>query len=580
MQKRMGMPKRNLLVGGALVLLVLLLSLSPLLINLARRPVMRVMERVAMASSQETWLRAQGSPTVEKVTGSWILPSYNGTPRVRKPPLFVWLNMLAWTGLSTADTPPTVLIQRARLVSGCMALLLLAGVFCTGRILKDNQTGLIAAMATATIWFVQREARTAAYDIHMVAWVALAMAAALWAMSSRPDDRTATKVAGWLLGGVFLGAAWMTKGPLALAVTLLPLSVIILVNPVQRKRNMVGLLALSAIAAAISIPWYVYAQQQAPRAYKVMVREYAAKRDEFQPPYYYLGLLGLVLPWTWWMIYGVVSPFVRKERKSREWLVPFLWFVVVFVFFSIPGAKQQRYILPIIPAVALLVAYGVRSAAREHDSAGGGGRFLAVILHLHWASLLVVSLLVGPLLAGYDWLCARGITKPDEMGVIPAAPAIGLTVCLTVLVWLGWRWQRKGLATRGAIVTAVWMAIVSTTLWHSYRRDQTWEYITAVQQVSDEIGDHPLHYLDTGKKDRWLEGHCDGMMFYVRRIIQPVRPEEMGGGETGRWMYVLTFQGDMHTAFMSDQGFEAVLSFRAEGRYPVTLWRRGNALSG
>src|SRR4051812_41179269 len=72
----------------------------------------RSMERICMATSQETWIRQRtGEPN------AWMTPTIaGGALRVRKPPLLVWLNMAAWSDLDPETASVVQLTFRARVV--------------------------------------------------------------------------------------------------------------------------------------------------------------------------------------------------------------------------------------------------------------------------------------------------------------------------------------------------------------------------------------------------------------------------------------------------------------------------------
>src|SRR5437773_1480215 len=100
------------------LLLALAVCLPPLLIGLSPSE-STSMEKHALVMSQETWLRqCAGEPT------AWLIPSFNGTTRVTKPPMLVWLHMLAWWNLDATSSTPDQLMLRARLVSVTLALVL------------------------------------------------------------------------------------------------------------------------------------------------------------------------------------------------------------------------------------------------------------------------------------------------------------------------------------------------------------------------------------------------------------------------------------------------------------------------
>ena len=47
----------------------------------------------------------------------------------------------------------------------------------------------------------------------------------------------------------------------------------------------------------------------------------------------------------------------KDEEKIQNILLPVIWFVVVFIFFSIASGKRDIYVLPLYPAAALITAW-------------------------------------------------------------------------------------------------------------------------------------------------------------------------------------------------------------------------------
>src|SRR4051794_31430667 len=100
-----------------LLLLVLLASLPPLLIDLGERDCTQTMEMLSLLSSQETWLRQQGWVDIPRDPNAWLMPTKMGEPRYVKPPMVVWLNMLAATGLRPETSTADAFMLRARYVA-------------------------------------------------------------------------------------------------------------------------------------------------------------------------------------------------------------------------------------------------------------------------------------------------------------------------------------------------------------------------------------------------------------------------------------------------------------------------------
>ena len=85
------------------VIALVLLTVPPLWFGLGDADCLFHMEVRAVASSQETWMRLADDAQ------AWRVPSWNGQPRINKPPLVVWMNLLAWAGLP-ADAPVDILV--------------------------------------------------------------------------------------------------------------------------------------------------------------------------------------------------------------------------------------------------------------------------------------------------------------------------------------------------------------------------------------------------------------------------------------------------------------------------------------
>jgi 4-amino-4-deoxy-L-arabinose transferase-like glycosyltransferase len=112
-----------------------------------------------------------------------------------------------------------------------------------------------------------------------------------------------------------------------------------------------------------------------------------------QPLYFYPAIiLLLALPWTPHLIAALV--------KARRWMwrgndslsvvrvFALAWLVMPIVFFSFSGSKLPGYILPALPAAALLVAdwIAARNGRRIPHVAIFAGTLLMVLIALHWVA--------------------------------------------------------------------------------------------------------------------------------------------------------------------------------------------------
>jgi hypothetical protein len=232
----------------------------------------------------------------------------------------------------------------------------LASVFALGRRLWDTETGLLAAFFLGTAPFVVFSLTNFQLDLPLAAAVAFALYALVRTEGfSHP---------GWSLGaGAALGLGMLTKPTFAAYVLPVLLGAI---WPVLRSpgRRGAGRLALClAVATALALPWYGPRLGGLPiqilnRSFKQAAESGHAEAFSttallfyprvFQPEF---GLLaGLCVAWGLWAL--------RRDRQRAM-----LWLAVLapVAMFALIQNKNLRYSLPILPAAALVAAFGVRA---------------------------------------------------------------------------------------------------------------------------------------------------------------------------------------------------------------------------
>jgi 4-amino-4-deoxy-L-arabinose transferase-like glycosyltransferase len=168
-----------------------------------------------------------------------------------------------------------------------------------------------------------------------------------------------------LIYGFYIGMALATlaKGPVGF---ILPLSVSLIYLVVQKDwggiRRM-RLLSGMALFLGIVLLWYLPALLKGGEDYlqatlfKHTIDRYAQGWSKARPIYYYLyNFPADFLPWIFFIPAAVAYGFSRERmEKRKEFLFLFTWFALVFVFFSLSKGKRPIYLLPLYPAVSLMV---------------------------------------------------------------------------------------------------------------------------------------------------------------------------------------------------------------------------------
>ncbi len=580
----------KLRIWGLAVVLVLL-CLAPYLIELGAAHPSRSMEKISLASSQETWMRIAGqrhrlygwpdaaSPESMPDANAWMVPSWNGRPRINKPPMLVWLNTLAWTGLDPATVPAQVLMHRARLVGVLLVGLALAATFWAGYSIGRLRTAAMALLITGSFLFLIKQGRIASYDTHLFGWVTLSVAAGLWAMRPlKPENWISRRVGGWVICGAALGAAILTKGPIALLFMSWPLVVCIAVIPRRRLGNLMGLLFAVMLGLVVAAPWYMHIIERMPGSWQTMLVEYQARRAEADPPWYYLAVFLMALPWTVWLIAALFQPWVRaKGEYRRQLLVAWLWFVGVLLFFSIPDAKKERYILPALPAAGLLIAqlWAWHSDLADQRRKDPGVNLLRLP---HWLGIAAVSLAIAPFWAFQDevvgWI-SNLIDKPlapPQLGRLDWWVLVPWGAVLVVLCAMGIRWHWRWKPMHAAVVTALWTVVLMTVVYGSYVHSPHGINTSCAEaeRVRQLLGHYEFRFLYDRAQDRATparQGHGnvepnEEFLFFVRRIVEPIRPSHLDEyARRPAFLMVRYDQQGQNRQRMNDLGYTHVTDF-------------------
>lgn len=373
----------------------------------------------------------------------WITPVLQGRPWLEKPPLYYWQAMLAYSAFGVSD-------MAARLPSAIDATLLVLAVYLFFRRFRRG-VEVDAALITASCAGVIGYAHAASMDMALAATFSVGILS-WWAW--RESEKR-------IYLGLFyfcMALGMLAKGPVA---PFLAAVVIVLFALAARElRLVVRTLWLPGVLlfCAIALPWYFAVQMRNPEFFREFILEHNLARfssdlyRHHQPFWYYLPVTALALvPWTVFMI----AAFVRSvrvwwgERKSVSAEPDFelqfgvftcIWLVVPVLFFSISQSKLPGYILPAIPAGAVLLADYLRQnfeqELSEREKAHAVSRWLAVLHALVAAAPIIPALLIAYVIserrlpAGRPMLFALAIAF-----VLCAAIALTLTsrLCLRML---------------------------------------------------------------------------------------------------------------------------------------------------
>jgi len=305
--------------------------------------------------------------------GDWLTPHYNGQYRFEKPILYYWLIALGYRVVGVTEL-------MARLPSAFAGLLLVLTTFACARRWYDQATGMLAGAITATSFGYIAVARQALPDLTLACFITISVWSALMGMAAPHPTPPQHGRRWWLaLSGVALAGGFLTKGPVGLLLPALvvgPLALWQCVRPPvpvtkplgQRLVALAGDVSLLALICFIlSAPWFAAMTQTHGTGYldRFFVGEnlqrFATDRyNAPRPAWYYLPvLLGGLLPWSplmllWWR--SLTRVFRGVQRVNVTVFSLALWALTPLLFYSLSIGKQPRYILPVLPPLAVLLA--------------------------------------------------------------------------------------------------------------------------------------------------------------------------------------------------------------------------------
>jgi 4-amino-4-deoxy-L-arabinose transferase-like glycosyltransferase len=302
--------------------------------------------------------------------GDWVIPHLNALAYLEKPPLQYWITAFFYKTLGESEAT-------ARLCTGLTGYLSLATIFLVGYRLWGFEAGAKALLlAVGSVMFVLL-GHQLTLDMTLTFFLLLALSAFLLAQSQRDRPRRCDT---WMLGcWAAMALAVLTKGLIGV---LIPGATLIIYGLWQRDIELARHLNLRwgvPLFAVIAVPWFVLAARANPAFLKFFfIREHFQRyltpiEHRSEHWWYFLPVLGVgILPWVpqALTVLGELWRGAAPRGTFDPQRVLWVWCVFVWAFFSCSDAKLIPYVLPLVPALALLCAAPNAAAGRRSLTAG------------------------------------------------------------------------------------------------------------------------------------------------------------------------------------------------------------------
>ncbi len=386
------------------------------------------------------------------LTHNYFWPTIGGKLYYDKPLGSYWLVVVAswFTGGVTE--------LAARLPSALAGLLAVALLMVLACRLYDARTSLWAGLILATSFSFVFYARVSSADVETLTGVLAALL-----IFVRNEDRPR----GWWLAGLWVVMALtsLSKGLVGFA---LPIAIMAtyscfadgwpalrdagttgsvrarIVWLIERNRWLFNARSVAAIAIGLAIymtPFVISGLQQGSQVgLRMVVRENVLRFfepfDHRGPIYLYVYVIfALAAPWSALLPAALVEMHHRRRigmepARTDRFALAYFW--VTFIFFTLSGSRRSYYLVPILPAAALIIA---SLLARRMEMLAALARKLLVAGFVLVAALAVLGI-VG--------ILPPSAVLPGDAAALPPLPARGLYIVLwlAIVAVFGWAWRR------------------------------------------------------------------------------------------------------------------------------------------
>lgn len=294
-------------------------------------------------------------------SGDWVWPTCNDKPRLQKTPLSYWL--VAGFAKITGGVDEFT----ARLPSAVFGVLSAAAVlYFVNRWL----TFRIAAVSTG-VWITSlgyiRYTHNARPEMALTFFILLCFLSFYSSVNAKNRRR---QVAYMFVFWISFALGNLAKGPAPLPLVLLPLFFYVAIFRRWKKLFNWGTVTGFIVFLIIVLPWPLAIANRLDWDLILWKKEFV---DRFfgdydsgsKAIYYYLPRMFMfIAPWVAFLPMALAAPFFRvwnKKQPVMQFL--WLWFVVDLVFLTVAGGKRQHYILPLMPAMAILIGILIEDMA-------------------------------------------------------------------------------------------------------------------------------------------------------------------------------------------------------------------------
>jgi len=359
-------------------------------------------------------------------TGNWVTPYFNGETRFDKPPLVYWLMALGYQvfGVNEWAVRLPSALSAVGLTLFLFWVLMRFGVSPLSNTPDSSQRrwgSFIGGAALALTPEFMIWARIGVSDLLLTGCLGSALLCFFvgYVHSEKTEAKpffSLGKPSAWYLGlYVFTALAVLAKGPVGFALAGLIIAAFLLYQGnlwrvFKEMRFLTGLL----IFLVLTIPWYVLVILENGQNYIDSffgyhnLQRFTDVVNDHDAPWYFYFLVVLIgfAPLSVYLPSAIAHLQVwrrrfwsQQPRENQLGLFAFFWFAVVFLFFTIAVTKLPSYVIPLLPAGAILIGLFWSHSQQETSTLG---LKINALVNIIFVFAFAGALYYSPNFIGYD----------------------------------------------------------------------------------------------------------------------------------------------------------------------------------
>jgi 4-amino-4-deoxy-L-arabinose transferase-like glycosyltransferase len=323
--------------------------------------------------------------------GDWVVPYQNYELRTDKPAFLYWMMLISYSIFGVSEFS-------ARFWAPVFGILTVLITYGFGRRCFGSRSAFLGGLILISSLIFNVSSRSAVPDAQMIFFINGALFA--FFLGFMGDRR------GWYYAFyASMGMAVLAKGPIGILLPSLAAGIYLAFKKEPFSFRRFRIVEGIGIGCVLVLPWFVAVIIKTHGAFfegfflQHNLYRYLNPMERHSGPliYYFLVLLFACFPWSGLLpqmaLHTHKDPGKGWEKEASTYL---RWWIIVFIlFFSIAKTKLPSYIIPILPALSLLIGRMLAKWLDQPNEVSRAAPVKAMAFNGFFGLVLFVGIIVG-----------------------------------------------------------------------------------------------------------------------------------------------------------------------------------------